>query len=416
MARHVVTRALPGFTLPPMELPQSRIKDPALADLLTAEELEWQAEIMPVTEAYRRALAGRDYRGRTVACWQHITPDFIAVASALTGAGASIVMGACNVDSTDDRAAAYLSRMGVSVLAWSGMSDAEYREHLEIVSGCGAEFLSDMGGELIEAAAAKGNPITGALEATTTGIHRLDGLDLGFPVFDWNDIRLKDGLHNRFHVGDAVWPAFEKITGMSLFGRRVLVIGFGPVGRGVAQRAISLGARVSVAERDPVRLLEAQHFGCETVSLAEGLAACQIVVTATGVSDVLCEAELRRARPGTLLFNVGHLNREIDIDWLYGHPHRTVIDNIERIDLGDSHLFLLGRGSLLNLAGDAAHFGRDLFEIYTALMLRGISWMFDGGCEGRPAGMQPFPIELEREIAALTVRARAGETLEAPTL
>ena len=66
------------------------------------------------------------------------------------------------------------------------------------------------------------------------------------------------------------------------------------------------------------------------------------MVTATGVSDVLCEAELRRARPGTLLFNVGHLNREIDIDWLYGHPHRTVIDNIERIDLGDSHLFLLG--------------------------------------------------------------------------
>ena len=291
MARHVVTRALPGFTLPPMDLPQSRIKDPALADALTAEELEWQAEIMPVTEAYRRALAGRDYRGRTIACWQHITPDFVAVASALTQAGASIVMGACNVDSTDDRAAACLSRLGVSVLAWSGMDQADYRRHLEIVSGCGAEFLSDMGGELIEAVAAKDTPVTGALEATTTGIHRLAGLDLGFPVFDWNDIRLKDGLHNRFHVGDAVWPAFSKITGMSLFGRRVLVIGFGPVGRGVAQRAVSLGARVSVAERDPVRLLEAQHFGCDTVALADGLAACQIVVTATGVADVLCEAE-----------------------------------------------------------------------------------------------------------------------------
>lgn len=399
-----------------MDLPQSRIKDPALADALTPADLEWQAEIMPVTEAYRTALAGRDYRGRTLACWQHITPDFIPVAKVLTEAGAKVVMGACNVDSTDDRAAAALSRLGVKVLAWSGMSDADYREHLDIVSGCGAEFLSDMGGELIEAVAEKGTPVTGALEATTTGIHRLAGLDLGFPVFDWNDIQLKDGLHNRYHVGDTAWPAFSKITGMSLFGRKVLVIGFGPVGRGVAQRAVSLGARVYVAERDPVRLLEAQHFGCETVSLADGLAVCQIVVTATGVSDVLCEEELRQARPGTLLFNVGHLNREIDIEFLYGHPHRTIIEHIERIDLGDRHLFLLGRGSLLNLAGDAAHFGRDLFEIYTALMLRGITWMFDTGCAEYAPGMQPFPAELEREIAALTVRARAGEAVEATGL
>ena len=96
-----------------MDLPQSRIKDPALADALTAEELgvaggDHAGHRGPIAAP----LAGRDYRGRTVACWQHITPDFIAVASALTEAGASIVMGACNVDSTDDRAAAYLSRMG----------------------------------------------------------------------------------------------------------------------------------------------------------------------------------------------------------------------------------------------------------------------------------------------------------------
>ena len=165
-----------------------------------------------------------------------------------------------------------------------------------------------------------------------------------------------------------------------------------------------------------MRRLEAQHFGCETVTLAEGLAACQIVVTVTGVADVLCEAELRQARPGAMLFNVGHLNREIDIDWLYRHPHREIVQHVERIELGVRHLFLLGRGSLLNLAGDAAHFGRDLFEIYTALMLRGISWMFDGGCVGRPARLQPFPAELEQEIAALTVKARAGEAIEAPAL
>jgi hypothetical protein len=90
---------------------------------------------------------------------------------------------------------------------------------------------------------------------------------------------------------------------------------------------------------------------------------------------------------------------------------------IDGFTLGEQILhrkFLLGCGSLLNLAGDSAHFGRDLFEIYTALMLRGISWMFDTGCAGYAPGLQAFPLELEREIAALTVRARADTSCSFP--
>ena len=399
-----------------MAVPASRIKDPALADALPAAQLDWLSEIAPVTACYRRALAGRDYRGRALACWQHITLDLVPVATALHDAGATIAIGACNVDSTDDRVAAYLARRGIAVLGWSGMDAADYRDNLDAVCDSGGEVLSDMGGELIAAMAGRGAPISGALEATTTGIHRLAGTQLGFPVFNWNDIALKDGLHNRYHVGDEVWPAFSYITGMSLFGRTVLVIGFGPVGRGVAERAGRLGARVSIVERDPVRCLEASHFGFAVTDLPEGLAACQIVVTATGRDGVLTEAELSRARPGALLFNVGHLNREIDIAWLYRQPHRTMIDHVERFDLADRHLYLLGRGSLLNLAGGVGAYGRDLFDIYAAVMLRGISWMLEGGCAGRPPGLQPFPPALEREIAALAVKSRSGQPIDPPEM
>lgn len=96
-----------------------------------------------------------------------------------------------------------------------------------------------MGGEPVEAATLADTQVLGALEATTTGLNRIRPLRLAFPIFDWKSIAIKDALHNRFHVGAETWPAFEGITGLSPFGRRILVVGFGPVRRGVAERAQS---------------------------------------------------------------------------------------------------------------------------------------------------------------------------------
>ena len=191
---------------------------------------------------------------------------------------------------------------------------------------------------------------------------------------------------------------------MSLFRRSVLVVGFGPVGKGIAVRARDLGALVYVADLDAVRLTEAQHHGCAPVSLEDGLARCQIVVTATGVEGVVGEAQLRRARPGTVFFNAGHSNREIDIDWLYRQPHQRMRPHVERFDLDGTHIFLLAKGSLLNLAAGSGAVGADLFDLYTAVMLRGIGWLFDGGAEGAHPGVQPYPSELEQEIARLSIK------------
>jgi adenosylhomocysteinase len=282
------------------------------------------------------------------------------------------------------------------------MSRSEYQENLSIVRGFEADYLCDMGGELCVAYLDKTPPVKGALEATTSGLHLLKKHRLPFPVFDWNSIPLKD-LHNRYHVGDGIWPAFSQITQLALFGRRVLVVGQGPVGLGIAERAHDLGAIVQVTDLDPVRLLKARHLGCETVSLEEGLARCQIIVTATGVDGVLREEHLRQARPGSILFNAGHSNREIDIDWLYQQPHQRLKAHIERFDLGETHLYLLGQGSLLNLAAGAGPYGVDQFDHFTAVMLLGIAWMFDGIPEEIGPGLQQYPAHLEREIAGLSV-------------
>jgi adenosylhomocysteinase len=266
-----------------------------------------------------------------------------------------------------------------------------------------------MGGDLTVAYIDRSPPVKGALEATTSGLNLLRKHELPFPVFDWNSIPLKDRLENRFQVGDAVWPAFCHVTGLGMFGRHVLVVGFGPVGKGIAERARNMGAIVCVADLDPVRLLEARHHGCETVTIEEGLARCRIVVTATGVDGVLREQHLRRVKPGTILFNAGHTNREIDIDWLHRQPHRRMKDHIERFDLDETYLFLLAQGSLLNLAAGPGPHGIDLFDHYTSVMLLGIAWMFDGIPEDIRPGLQPYPAHLEREIAALSLQIHAED-------
>lgn len=342
----------------------------------------------------------------------HVTRNTVPMLLDLVAANVEVTLGACNEDSTDDEAAAYLASKGVRVYGRRGMTRAEYDENLAAVRDAGAAYLCDMGGELIEASL--GGGAVGALEATTSGLHRLRRLALPFPVFDWNSIALKDRLENRFHVGDGLWPAFGAVTGLGLFGRRVLVVGYGPVGKGIAERARNLGGVVHVADLDPLRLLEARYHGCDVVGLEEGLERCEVVVTATGAERVLRAAHFERLRDGAILLNAGHSNREIDVDGLRAWPHGDVKRHIERFDLPGRRVYLLGRGSLLNLVAGVGG-GDDLFDHYTAVMLRGLTWMMDGLPDDVRPGLQPYPAALEREIAARSVALGAGNAAKGPS-
>jgi adenosylhomocysteinase len=386
---------------------ESRVRDLSLAEQVERFEEGWQRVSRPVLSHYGDLVAKADLRGKSVACFQHVRPDTPHILLPLVQAGATVRVAAVNADSTDDTAAAVLARSGVEVWAWSGMSEAERLEGLQRLSARPADALSDMGGELIATVARQRGPFpAAALEATTSGVHRLAGQNVPFPILDWNDIPLKDRIHNRHHVGMQAWPAFSDITGLALFGRRVLVVGFGPVGRGVATQARALGAIVSVAEIDAVKSLEAQQHGLQAVSLEDGLDRCSIVVTATGHEGVLGPDQLARTRAGAILANVGHGNREIDVDWLEQHPGQPVRRHIRRYDLADHHVYLLNRGNLVNIAAGAGIEVDELFDPFAAIMLRGLWWILAGGAAGRSHGLQPYPSELEAEIAGVLLTAR----------
>ncbi len=384
-----------------------RVKDVSLADRVDAAEQSWWRVTRPVLTRLGETVSVLDLSNRSVACFQHVRLDALLILLPFVRAGARVRIAAVNPESTDDVAAACLARAGVEVWAWSGMPEAERREGLDWLLSEPADAVSDMGGELIAAIARRGWVLpAAALEATTSGVHHLAGLDIPFPVFNWNDIPLKDRLHNRHHVGLEAWPAFSDITGLALHGRSVLVIGFGPVGRGVALHARAMGALVSVAEVDPVRALEAQHHGCRVVSLDEGLASCSIVVTATGREGVLGPEQLRRLRAGAIVANVGHSNREIDVAWLQGHSGGPVRRFIDRYTIDGHDVFILNRGSLINLAPGAGIAVDELFDPFAGIMLQGLAWILRGGADSARPGLQPYPAHLEREIAELTLAAR----------
>jgi adenosylhomocysteinase len=375
--------------------------DGLVNDTSLEESFPWLEHLNPVTNRFAARVRKLDLTGRRLSCWQHLLPDIILQLVAFVEAGASVRVGACNPDSTDPRVVRHLQRYGVEVFDTGNRSESERQAALASFAA-DADVICDMGGELIEAAARNGSKVRGALEATMTGIHRIRDLQLTFPVFNWNNIRIKDTLHNRYHVGESTWPAFGAIAGMSLFGRTVLVVGFGPVGHGLAERARALGAVVLVTELDPVRQLEAQHAGCRVVALAEGVAEADITVTATGRDRVLGEAALRAVRNEAIVFNAGHSNREIDVDWLDSHPKRRMKDHIERFDLEDRSVFLLNRGSMVNLAAGAFVMS-DSFDPFVAIMLRGVEWLMEDDLSAFAPGIHDYPPPLEREVALVAV-------------
>lgn len=381
--------------------------DPHVATAKIEAALEWLRFTHPVSERFAAQVRRTDLSGKHLAAWMHLLPNTILTVMPFVEAGVSLRVGACNPDSTDPRVVDYLARHGVEVFDGRREPRDLYDGTLRRFAAGPLDAICDMGGELIEAATLAGTSVAGALEATTTGLHRIRPLHLTFPVFDWNGVALKDALHNRFHVGAETWPAFEGITGLSLFGRRILVVGFGPVGRGVAERARDLGAIVTVAERDPVRQLEALHFGCRVAPLATALTEAEVIVTATGRDGVLGEVELTACSDGAVLFNVGHSNREIDVDWLERHERRIMKDHINRYSIGDRTLYLLNRGSLINIAFTGSFASSDSFDPFSAVMIRGLLWLLTGGAASVPAGLHDYPLALEHEVATATLAARS---------
>ncbi len=363
-----------------------------------ARDLEWTKLQMPLTRRWCEALPRLD--GVRLACSMHLDIKMVVAVEAVLARGAAVFLATCNATTVRDEVVAYLRERGAEAHAWRNMPAGEYAAAIDKAMRWGPTHLCEMGGDLSLAIHERGleTRVKAGLEATGSGIARLRPLALRYPVFNWDDLPIKEGLHNRWLVGLSTWQSFSERTRLTLHGKRVLVVGYGLVGQGVADVARVFGGTVMVAERDPVRLLEARYAGWEAGPMSPGLLArADVIVTATGMAGVLGAEEVKHLKAGCFLLNVGHLTNEIDVKAL--GPRREVIPHVEETRPHGRPVYLFAGGSMANLT---AGWGDSLnaFDVTLATMMAGLGFIFSAeGSRTRP-GLRPLPRNVWSEVAA----------------
>jgi adenosylhomocysteinase len=357
---------------------------------------------MPVSARLGVELGGSHYPDGRLACWVHLVRNALPLFDWLLGTGSEVLFGSCDPGTADPAVIDYLRGRGALVFAGD-----EPESHSALLAEAVAwrpALVSEMGGELITALVRTGHPPLAAMESTTTGIHRIRAAGaLPMPVLNWNDIAFKQQVEHRFHVAESVWTAFGALTGMGLLGRAVLVVGYGNVGKGIAERARDLGALVTVAEPDPLRRVDAHLHGCAVVDDAEIAAAgAEILVTATGRDGVVGATVLDRLPAGAIVLNAGHAPTEVDLARLAGWPSRSPRPGLVEYRRPDGRaLFVLGAASPLNLAYPHGSLGDDLWDPFNGLMMLGCAWLLDGSWRAAPPGFVDFPLARQRRLAEL---------------
>lgn len=340
---------------------KSIIDAPELAES-GGKRMRWFIEQMPIiTELKAKFTKEQPFLGLTVAICLHVEPKTAYWIDAILSGGAEHVYLVGNLGTTRPDTAAFLAaNPKVTVLAKEADTLEEHREYLELVMEKKPHLFLDNGASLILSYCGKERDWTplGANEETRTGRLLIDdsGKDIDFPVIVIDDSPLKRLLENAVGVGQSVVDAFMRSTSLLIGGKRVLVIGYGWVGSGIAQKFRAMGAHTSVYDVDPVYLLKAKVDGhVVSEDLEQLIGDAEVIITATGRFHIIRKEHIPSFRQGVIICNAGHFGFEIDTDDL-----RAAADEVENVGkgkeclrYGDKHVFLLENASPLNLsAGD----------------------------------------------------------------
>ena len=362
------------------------------------KDLAWLGAFTPATREAARALPSLGGERLLVVC--HLDLKMVPYFEALVEAGAGVRAHAANPATTRDAVAAYLGSIGVDAPARRDDPPERHAAHLRAAIAAGPTLLSEMGADATAATGGRLGGVRGGLEATGTGIKRLSGLDLGYPVFDWDGVPIKRGLHNRRLVGLMAANTFLNVTSLSLYGKRVLVVGYGPVGQGAADAARAFGAAVTVCDPDPAARLAALHLGFPAAPrLEEALPKADVVFTATGRDGAVPFGALPACKSGVFLANLGHTGGELPVGELRPHLADAPRPHVERFEVGGKLIHLLAGGAMFNLAAGPGD-PYDTFDLVTALMIEATGFLATEGV-GYPPGLHPLPEKVQDRAARL---------------
>ncbi len=372
---------------------------------------------MPVLRSIReRFESEQPLRDTKVAACLHVTAETANLMNALAAGGAEVALCSANPLTTQDEVAAALVAEGVPVQAARGEDVEAYARHVHALAGWAPDITLDDGADLLVLLHDQGeaDAVRGGAEETTTGLLRLRRLEnegrLACPVIAVNESRTERTFNDRYGTGQSALDGILRATNLLLAGRSLVLCGYGPTGRGIAQRARGAGAAVIVCEVDPLRALEARMDGFQVMPAREAAEAGDLFVTVTGSRSVLRREHFERMKDGAVLANAGHFDVEIDLTELRdlaGEP-RQVLPLVEQYELDDGRrLNLLAQGRVVNLAAGEGHPAAAMDMSFANLALAVEHLALHG--DELDHRVLDVPQELDEEIARLKLESLGVE-------
>jgi adenosylhomocysteinase len=393
----------------------SSIKDSKLAHEGN-QEVDWAARQMKVLEDIKTEFSqNKPLDGLNIGACMHVTKETANLMLTLKAAGANVALCASNPLSTKDSVAAYLAENDVEVHAIHGVSNDEFFTHLNAVLDTKPDITMDDGADLVSLLHTDRSdlPVMGSMEETTTGVIRLKSMEknnkLRFPVVAVNDSDTKHLFDNRFGTGQSAMDGVVRATDLLIAGLNVVVIGFGDCGKGVAERAYGMGAKVTVVEPNSVRALEALMHGYEVKTSINAAKIADVIVSVTGNMHALDKQHFDVMKDGVALANAGHFDVEINLSALKEHSSQIdrVREHVESYKYNGKEILILAEGRLVNLAAATGH-PASVMDMSFANQALAAEWIKDNYKELEPK-VYTLPSEVDLKIAATKLELMGGE-------
>jgi adenosylhomocysteinase len=305
-------------------------------------------------------------KGVTLGFCLHITKETSVLLIGAKELGATVACCGGNPLTTQDDVSAFLASQGIHVYAWYGQSVKEYDWCIDQVLKHKPTILTDDGADMNIKAhfdkRFKNMKILGATEETTAGVTRIRAVEnkgkLRYPVILVNEAYTKHMFDNRYGTGQSTIDGYLRAMNLLMASKRVVVVGYGWVGRGVASRFHGMGSKVIVTEIDPVKALEAHMDGFEVMPMANAAKIGDLFVTCTGMTSVIRKEHILQMKNGAVMGNVGHFDVEIDSEFLLKKSKsvKQVRPSLDECILKNGkRVYLIGQGRLANLVAAEGH-------------------------------------------------------------
>ena len=368
--------------------------------------------LMALRSEYRKE---KPLKGARIAGCLHMTIQTAVLIETLIDLGAEVTWSSCNIFSTQDHAAAAIAAAGVQVYAWKGMNEEEFDWCIEQTLFFGEErkplnMILDDGGDLTNMVLDKYPELTenikGLSEETTTGVLRLydrmrDGT-LSLPAININDSVTKSKFDNKYGCKESAVDAVRRATDIMMAGKRVVVCGYGDVGKGTAASFKSAGSIVTVTEIDPICALQAAMDGYEVKKLETVIDNSDIIITATGNRDIVKDIHFKSMKDKAIVCNIGHFDNEIDMAWLnknYGHTKKEIKPQVDLYTVNGNDIVVLAEGRLVNLGCATGHPSFVMSNSFTNQVLAQIElWKNSSKYENK---VYTLPKHLDEKVAKL---------------